>query len=93
MQASAGSEPKLGQVLRAARQRAGLTVADTATRAGISPSHLSNIESARRTPSLPVARALDVVLALTGPERARLADSVIPPLRTPPHLGPGAPRK
>ena len=47
-----------GSILREARQRAGLTQADLAARAGVTQSVISAYESGRRQPSLPVLRSL-----------------------------------
>lgn len=56
--------PALGPLLRSARLRTGLGVREAARAAGVSHSHLINLEAGRRTPSRTVAEALIRVLAL-----------------------------
>lgn len=55
---------ELGPVLRSARLRQGLGVREAARAAGVSHSHLINLEAGRRTPSRSVAEALIRVLLL-----------------------------
>lgn len=84
----------LGSLLRTARERCGLTQQAAADLAGISRSHLANLEAGRHTPSLALALVLDRVLELTEAEREQLAAAVLPdaPRRSRPQLG-GRPRR
>jgi transcriptional regulator with XRE-family HTH domain len=50
--------PGLGPRLREYRRRGGLTLETAAARTGLSPAHLSRLETGRRQPSLPVLLAL-----------------------------------
>lgn len=66
---------ELGEAIRAARMRRGLTQEALAELLDITPVHLKNMESARRKPSVPLLFALMEVLdfsvdALVFPERA-----------------------
>lgn len=73
-----------GDLLRAARKRAGLTQRELATRAGVTQSVISAYESGRRQPSLPTLARLveasghDLQLELSPPrsQRAPLAGSL-----------------
>lgn len=65
----------LGEAIRAARMRKGLTQEALAELLDITPIHLKNIESARRKPSVPLLFALMELLgfsvdALVFPEKA-----------------------
>lgn len=66
---------ELGEAIRAARMRKGLTQEALAELLDITPIHLKNMESSRRKPSVPLLFALMKVLdfsvdALVFPERA-----------------------
>ncbi|MFI9202000.1 helix-turn-helix domain-containing protein [Streptomyces sp. NPDC053048] len=50
--------PVVAPQLRALRRRSGLTLEAAAARVGLSPAHLSRLETGRRTPSLPMLLAL-----------------------------------
>ncbi|MCC3774121.1 helix-turn-helix domain-containing protein [Streptomyces sp. UNOB3_S3] len=50
--------PAVAPRLRALRRRSGLTLEAAAARVGLSPAHLSRLETGRRTPSLPMLLAL-----------------------------------
>ncbi|GHF38245.1 MULTISPECIES: helix-turn-helix domain-containing protein [Streptomyces] len=50
--------PLVAPQLRALRTRSGLTLEVAAARAGLSPAHLSRLETGHRTPSLPMLLAL-----------------------------------
>ncbi|MBZ6472699.1 helix-turn-helix domain-containing protein [Streptomyces griseocarneus] len=50
--------PVVAPQLRALRRRSGLTLEAAAALAGLSPAHLSRLETGRRTPSLPMLLAL-----------------------------------
>ncbi|MFC5719210.1 helix-turn-helix domain-containing protein [Streptomyces gamaensis] len=50
--------PVVAPRLRELRRRSGLTLEAAAARAGLSPAHLSRLETGRRTPSLPMLLAL-----------------------------------
>ncbi|MFI9237869.1 helix-turn-helix domain-containing protein [Streptomyces sp. NPDC053079] len=50
--------PAVAPQLRALRKRSGLTLEAAAARAGLSPAHLSRLETGQRTPSLPMLLAL-----------------------------------
>lgn len=50
--------PSMAPRLRALRRRSGLTLEAAAARVGLSPAHLSRLETGRRTPSLPMLLAL-----------------------------------
>ena len=67
---------ELGEAIRAARMRRGLTQEALAEMLDITPIHLKNMESARRKPSVPLLFALMELLdlsvdALVFPERAQ----------------------
>jgi len=51
-------EPDVAPQLRALRRRSGLTLEAAAARVGMSPAHLSRLETGRRQPSLPMLLAL-----------------------------------
>ncbi|GHC54582.1 helix-turn-helix domain-containing protein [Streptomyces cinnamoneus] len=55
---SADDLPAVAPQLRALRRRSGLTLEAAAARAGLSPAHLSRLETGQRTPSLPMLLAL-----------------------------------
>jgi transcriptional regulator with XRE-family HTH domain len=67
----------VGVMLRAARNRAGLGVRETARRAGIVHSHLIGLEQGTRCPSAAVAEALAIVLDLDPAERTLLASAAV----------------
>ncbi|MFF8828463.1 XRE family transcriptional regulator [Streptomyces sp. NPDC015131] len=54
--------------LRALRRRRGLTLEAAARRAGLSPAHLSRLETGRRQPSLPMLLALARIYGTTVSE-------------------------
>ncbi len=63
-----GAEPEitgLGARLREHRRRSGLTLEAAAARVGLSPPHLSRLETERRQPSLPVLLGLSRAYATT----------------------------
>lgn len=67
---------ELGEAIRAARMRKGLTQEALAELLDITPIHLKNMESSRRKPSVPLLFALMELLdlsvdALVFPERAQ----------------------
>ena len=67
---------ELGEAIRAARMRKGLTQEALSEMLDITPIHLKNIESSRRRPSVPLLFALMELLdfsvdALVFPERGR----------------------
>ncbi|MEH0551229.1 helix-turn-helix domain-containing protein [Streptomyces sp. B21-101] len=67
----------LGQLLRGARERAGLGVRETARLATLSSGYVSDLEANRRRPSRTVANRLADVLGLDDDGRAQvLAASV-----------------
>lgn len=70
--------PGLGPVLRDARTRSGLSIRETARRAGISYGYLGMLETGRRCPSLSVADALDAALGLEDTEWAVLDAAALP---------------
>lgn len=61
-------DASLGQVVRAARQQAGLTLEDVADRVGVTVGALSHIESGRRLPSAPNAMLIAEVLGIPAEE-------------------------
>ncbi|MGI5253739.1 helix-turn-helix domain-containing protein [Actinacidiphila glaucinigra] len=69
--------PDVAPQLRALRRRGGLTLEAAAARAGLSPAHLSRLETGQRQPSLPMLLALartygttvSDLLGETAPER------------------------
>jgi transcriptional regulator with XRE-family HTH domain len=62
----------LGQLLAAARMRAGLGLREAARLAGVGHEYLLRLETGQRTPSRSVATVLADVLALDDEERAAL---------------------
>lgn len=56
--------PGLGARLRERRRRSGLTLEAAAARVGLSPAHLSRLETAKRQPSLPVLLGLSRAYAV-----------------------------
>ncbi|MEE1754109.1 XRE family transcriptional regulator [Streptomyces sp. SP18CS02] len=72
--AEAGSDalptalPDVAPQLRALRRRRGLTLEAAARRAGLSPAHLSRLETGRRQPSLPMLLALARIYGTTVSE-------------------------
>lgn len=62
----------LGPILRAARDRAGLSQSAVATAAGVRRAYITKLEDSARCPSVAVAQALCAVLALDGAEAALL---------------------
>lgn len=58
----------MGQTLRAARERAGLSLRKAAKQAGISHAYLIRLESGERCPSVIVAAELIRALELSGAE-------------------------
>lgn len=54
----------IGERLRAARERAGLTLDQTAELSGLSKAHLSRLESAERQPSIAALLSLSVALGV-----------------------------
>nr|WP_238427018.1 helix-turn-helix transcriptional regulator [Streptomyces adustus] len=87
----------MGTALRAARERAGLGVRETARRAWVSGGYLSNIEAGDRCPSLWVAERLADVLHLDDDERQQLLAASVTdagwnsPWRAGPRPGPTSP--
>ena len=67
---------EIGKRVKIARIRADLTQEALAKKAGLSITHVSNIENGHSTLSLPMAVALANVLSVSGAEF--LCDSVIP---------------
>lgn len=67
----------VGAMLRAARERAGLSVRQAARLAGIAHTHLLGMEAGRRCPSVIVADAIAAVLDLDPDERALLASAAV----------------
>lgn len=67
----------MGPMLRAARERADLTVTEAARLAGIGQPHLSLLEAGRRVPSASVAQRLADVLRLDDADRARLLSAAV----------------
>lgn len=63
---------EIGQVLVAARMRAGLRGREAARLGGISPSHLCALESGQRVPSRTVAQILIDLLRLEPTEAEQL---------------------
>ncbi|GHK02129.1 helix-turn-helix domain-containing protein [Streptomyces sp. NPDC003753] len=60
--------PVVAPQLRALRRRAGLTLEAAARAAGLSPAHLSRLETGRRQPSLPMLLALARIYSTTVSE-------------------------
>ncbi|MFF4649168.1 helix-turn-helix domain-containing protein [Streptomyces sp. NPDC001380] len=65
---SGADVPGLGPRLREERRRSGLTLEAAAARVGLSPAHLSRLETGRRQPSLPVMLGLSRAYATTVAE-------------------------
>ncbi|MFJ8487756.1 helix-turn-helix domain-containing protein [Streptomyces sp. NPDC094038] len=61
----AGNLPVVAPQLRSLRRRAGLTLEAAARDAGLSPAHLSRLETGQRQPSLPMLLALARVYGTT----------------------------
>jgi transcriptional regulator with XRE-family HTH domain len=64
----AGAVPAMAPHLRALRRRSGLTLETAARAAGLSPAHLSRLETGRRQPSLPMLLALARIYGTTVSE-------------------------
>ncbi|MCX5170567.1 helix-turn-helix domain-containing protein [Streptomyces antibioticus] len=64
--------PEFGPMLRAARERAGLGVRETARQAGLSAGYLTNLEHGSRSPSRSTAQRLADTLGMDEDERARV---------------------
>ncbi|MGW0883685.1 helix-turn-helix domain-containing protein [Streptomyces sp. NPDC002671] len=60
--------PAVAPQLRALRRRAGLTLEAAASSAGLSPAHLSRLETGQRQPSLPMLLALARIYGTTVSE-------------------------
>jgi transcriptional regulator with XRE-family HTH domain len=60
--------PAVAPRLRELRRRSGLTLEAAAQRAGLSPAHLSRLETGRRQPSLPMLLALARIYGTTVSE-------------------------
>ncbi|AOT62153.1 MULTISPECIES: XRE family transcriptional regulator [Streptomyces] len=73
--------PDVAPRLRALRRRRGLTLEAAARRAGLSPAHLSRLETGRRQPSLPMllglARAYGTTVSELLGEAAPATDPVV----------------
>ncbi|MFI0738917.1 helix-turn-helix domain-containing protein [Streptomyces sp. NPDC021100] len=85
--------PAVAPQLRALRTRSALTLEAAAARAGLSPAHLSRLETGRRTPSLPMLLALartygTTVSDLLG-EAPQTADPIVRADRMEPHRAGG----
>ncbi|GAA4892261.1 XRE family transcriptional regulator [Streptomyces coeruleoprunus] len=65
---TAGDLPDVAPQLRSLRRRRGLTLEAAARRAGLSPAHLSRLETGRRQPSLPMLLGLARVYGTTVSE-------------------------
>ncbi|MFD9608858.1 helix-turn-helix domain-containing protein, partial [Streptomyces sp. NPDC059083] len=63
-----GVLPDVAPQLRALRRRRGLTLEAAAQRAGLSPAHLSRLETGNRQPSLPMLLALSRIYGTTVSE-------------------------
>ncbi|WP_225827798.1 helix-turn-helix domain-containing protein [Streptomyces naphthomycinicus] len=63
-----GELPAVAPQLRALRRRAGLTLEAAARAAGLSPAHLSRLETGHRQPSLPMLLALARIYGTTVSE-------------------------
>ncbi|WP_330460873.1 XRE family transcriptional regulator [Streptomyces sp. NBC_00820] len=66
--AGGGELPAVAPQLRALRRRAGLTLEAAARSAGLSPAHLSRLETGQRQPSLPMLLALARIYGTTVSE-------------------------
>ncbi|MET9621649.1 MULTISPECIES: XRE family transcriptional regulator [unclassified Streptomyces] len=71
--------PDVAPQLRGLRRRRGLTLEAAAQRAGLSPAHLSRLETGRRQPSLPMLLALARIYGTTVSELL----GEVPPERDP----------
>ncbi|MFV2119307.1 XRE family transcriptional regulator [Streptomyces sp. Act-28] len=73
--------PDVAPQLRALRRRRGLTLEAAARRAGLSPAHLSRLETGRRQPSLPMllglARTYGTTVSELLGEVAQVTDPVV----------------
>jgi transcriptional regulator with XRE-family HTH domain len=67
-EAPAGALPAVAPQLRALRRQASLTLETAARAAGLSPAHLSRLETGQRQPSLPMLLALARVYGTTVSE-------------------------
>ncbi|MFH9060256.1 helix-turn-helix domain-containing protein [Streptomyces coeruleorubidus] len=65
---AAGALPAVAPQLRALRRRASLTLEAAARAAGLSPAHLSRLETGQRQPSLPMLLALARIYGTTVSE-------------------------
>lgn len=61
-----------GPMLRAARERAGLGMRETARQASLSAGYMAHLEAGGRSPSRSVAERLAAILELTDDEQAQL---------------------
>ncbi|GHJ18440.1 helix-turn-helix domain-containing protein [Streptomyces albus] len=79
--ADAGEAPAFAPRMRLLRRRSGLSLEAAARRAGLSPAHLSRLETGKRQPSLPLLLTLARVYATTVGdllgESAAAADPVV----------------
>lgn len=66
-----------GKMLRAARERAGLGVRETARKAGLSSGYVADLEAGRRCPSITVAQRLADAVDLSGVEREQLLAAAV----------------
>jgi transcriptional regulator with XRE-family HTH domain len=71
-----GALPAVAPQLRALRRQASLTLEAAARAAGLSPAHLSRLETGQRQPSLPMLLALARVYGTTVAEL--LGETVVP---------------
>lgn len=69
--------PEMGETLRNARHRSGLSLRDVAGRAQITHSYLSHLESGERCPSRTIAGRLADALALNDGERAAVESGAV----------------
>ncbi|MGW6875518.1 helix-turn-helix domain-containing protein [Streptomyces xanthophaeus] len=73
--------PSVAPQLRALRRRTGLTLEAAAARAGLSPAHLSRLETGRRQPSLPLllelARTYGTTVSELLGETPAVADPIV----------------
>ncbi|MGW8848927.1 XRE family transcriptional regulator [Streptomyces sp. JH002] len=83
--------PAMAPRLRELRGRAGLTLESAAGRAGLSPAHLSRLETGQRQPSLPLLLSLARIYGTTVAELlGELPAAADPVVRGGPQAGPGA---
>lgn len=68
---------EVGQMISAARMRAGLRGREAERLIGISPGYLVNLESGRRAPSRTMVGRLDAVLRFTPEELAELLGAAV----------------